>query len=222
MNAPRGFQIAALVLLLLVSTLTAVNSVGLLRLDERNRANDPAAPLRMLAARLAELGQRVEQASIPPDAVPQARFEAERQATAQRFEAERHAVAQRFATLEQAVSPPAAADELRALRDRLSQLEAQQQSAPPPRPPAPRPAKPEPPKAPEPSFQVIGSELRAGERFLAILPAGANALSRARLLRLGDRQDGWRLEALYRDAAVFSQAGQVRRLPILMRPENRP
>jgi hypothetical protein len=61
---------------------------------------------------------------------------------------------------------------------------------------------------------VIGVERRAEERFLTILPKGMEALSEARLLRVGEREDGWRLDAIEEDAGVFSQAGRKRRLSL--------
>jgi type IV secretory pathway VirB9-like protein len=59
---------------------------------------------------------------------------------------------------------------------------------------------------------VIGVERRAEERFVAILPKGTEALSDTRLLRVGEQENGWRLDAIEEDAGVFSQAGRKRRL----------
>ena len=61
---------------------------------------------------------------------------------------------------------------------------------------------------------MIGVELRAGERFLSILPTDAAALAQARLLRAGETEAGWRLEVMEDGAAVFRHGDEVRRLTV--------
>jgi hypothetical protein len=212
MNAPRGTKIAATVFLLLVGVLTAINSVGLSHLlDEQNRARPQDAQIQRLASRVADLAQRVEPLRQAPDAVPLSHYEAERKN-----------MERRLAAVEQAVKERPSLPDSPALRERLARLEQRLKQRPPPAAPRPAPAEATPPKVPDPAFQVIGAEQRAGERFLAILPSGANALSQARLLRIGEREEGWRLEAIYLDTAVFSQAGQIRRLSMASSPEKSP
>jgi hypothetical protein len=199
-------KIAAIVFLLLTGALAVDNRVELSRLAEANRASSQDAQLQVLAARVAELAQQVERVGQAPDAVPRARFESEREAVEQRFTAIEHALNDR---------PPAA--DPQPLLDRLTQLEERLAQSPPQPPPAPDVPPPRPPETPRPKpavppFQALGVESRAGERFVAILPAGANALAQVRLLRVGDRESGWRLESIEAGAAVFSRAGQRQRL----------
>lgn len=61
---------------------------------------------------------------------------------------------------------------------------------------------------------MIGVELRAGERFLSILPADSAALAQARLLRAGETEAGWRLEVIEDGTAVFRHGDEVRRLTV--------
>jgi hypothetical protein len=59
---------------------------------------------------------------------------------------------------------------------------------------------------------VIGLERRADERFLTIRPKGTDTLSQVRLLRVGDTADGWRLDAIEDEAAIFHKGGRKHRL----------
>jgi hypothetical protein len=202
--------------LLLVAVLAVLNRVELARLTEAvPEARD--ARLEALAARVAELAREAEAFRERPEAVPLARHDAERQA-----------VEQRLAAIEQASSERSG--DVTLLRDRLARLEDEwarhaanvpAEFVNPPAPPvplaapAPSQAPPNPappPRIAEPSFRVIGVERRADERFLTILPKGAESLSGARLLRAGDRENGWRLDAIEENAGVFSQGGRKRRL----------
>jgi hypothetical protein len=198
-------KIAAIVFLLLTGALAVDTRVEVSRLAEEGRAASQDAQLQVLAAHVADLAQQVERVGQAPDAVPRARYESEREAVQQRFAAIEHALNDR---------PPAA--DPQPLLDRLARLEERLAQSPPQPAPAPD-ALPRPPETPRPKpavppFQALGVESRAGERFVAILPAGANALSQVRLLRVGDRESGWRLESIEAGAAVFSRAGQRQRL----------
>jgi hypothetical protein len=61
---------------------------------------------------------------------------------------------------------------------------------------------------------VIGIERRAEERFLMILPKGTDTLSQARLLRVGEQADGWRLDVIKEEGGVFSRDGRKRRMNV--------
>jgi hypothetical protein len=61
---------------------------------------------------------------------------------------------------------------------------------------------------------VIGAELRAGERFLAILPSASSALTQVRLLRPGETEAGWHLESIEGSSALFRHGDDTRRLPV--------
>ncbi|MCK3840079.1 MULTISPECIES: hypothetical protein [Pseudomonas] len=89
-------------------------------------------------------------------------------------------------------------------------------------PPPPAIIEPKPRKAPKlaqrtatlPPFQIIGIEMRGTERFLAVSPRNAQSLEQARLLRTGDSQDSWTLEALEASTAVFRVRSTVRRMAV--------
>ncbi len=65
-----------------------------------------------------------------------------------------------------------------------------------------------------PPFQVLGLELRGAERFLAIRPNGADGLGAIRLLRVGEVESGWQLEALEPQSALFRFEQNTRRLTL--------
>jgi hypothetical protein len=197
-------KVAAIVFLLFTGALAVDTRVEVSRFAEENRDSSRDAPLQVLAAHVADLAQQVERVGQAPDAVPQARFESEREA-----------VQQRLAAIERTLNDTPPAADPQPLLDRLARLEERLAQVPPqPVPDTPPPRTPETPrpKPAVPPFQALGIESRAGERFVAILPSGANALSQVRLLRVGDRESGWRLESIEAGAAVFSRAGQRQRL----------
>jgi hypothetical protein len=211
MNAPipadgglRWTVIAGGVGLLLVGALAVTNRVELTRLAETNATETQDARFQALAARLAELAGEIEGSRKSPG-LPLARYEAEQES-----------LERRLAAIEQAANDPPS-DDLQPLRERLARLEAKlaQQVKKSAAKPVARPAAPPEPKISEPSFQVIGVERRADERFVSILPQGADGLSQLRLLRVGDTEDGWRLEAIEEDAATFRQGGRKHRLNLM-------
>ncbi len=197
-------RVAAATWLLLISAVVVIDHVILSTRADRTEDAVPAMQLSELEAQLAELAREIEQQRQEPAALPLGRYESERVALDQRLEA-----------LEQAVDDRPTID-LQSLQTRIDRLEvrlATVRSAPTAasRPPVRAPARPRPI---EPSFRVIGVELRAGERFLSILPADAAALAQARLLRAGETEAGWRLEVMEDGAAVFRHGDEVRRLTV--------
>lgn len=197
-------RVAAATWLLLISAVVVIDHVILLTRADRTDDAVPAMQLSELEAQLAELARELEQQRQGPAALPLGRYESERVALDQRLEA-----------LEQAVDDRPTID-LQSLQTRIDRLEvrlATVRSAPTAasRPPVRAPARP---RHVEPSFRVIGVELRAGERFLSILPADAAALAQARLLRAGETEAGWRLEVMEDGGAVFRHGDEVRRLTV--------
>ncbi|MBA1264560.1 MAG: hypothetical protein CVV19_00475 [Gammaproteobacteria bacterium HGW-Gammaproteobacteria-9] len=196
---------AAIIWLLLISSAVVIDHVALSGLATQVETSAPGLQVAVLKKRLADLVQQVEQAQQQPDALPQARYEAERQALEQRLN-----------TIDQALVSLPTADNLVPLQARIEQLEIRHSA---PRPasstaPHPRAAAPAKPKTIEPPFRVIGAERRAGERFLSILSAASNTLSQVRLLRPGEAEAGWHLETIEGSAAVFRHGDDTRRLPI--------
>lgn len=191
--------------LLLVSATVVIDHVVLSNLAEEAKNHTPTMRIAVLEGRIDDLAQQLEQHRQRPTALPQTRYESERLA-----------LDQRIAAVEDALGDHPTTDELRSLLARLERMEARLATARPtpsasvrPRPPAP--VKPRPI---EPAFRVIGVELRAGERFLAILPIDAAALAQVRLLRPGEAEAGWRLEAIQGDTAVFRHGDETRRLTV--------
>ena len=197
-------RVAAATWLLLISAVVVIDHVILSTRADRTDDAVPAMQLSELEAQLAELARELEQQRQGPAALPLGRYESERVA-----------LDQRLAALEQALNDRPTVD-LESLQTRIDRLEvrlANVRSAPTAasRPPVRAPARPRPI---EPSFRVIGVELRAGERFLSILPTDAAALAQARLLRAGETETGWRLEVIEDGGAVFRHGDEVRRLTV--------
>ena len=197
-------RVAAATWLLLISAVVVIDHVILSTRADRTEDAVPAMQLSELEAQLAELAREIEQQRQEPAALPLGRYESERVA-----------LDQRLAALEQALNDRPTVD-LEPLQTRIDRLEvrlANVRSAPTAasRPPVRAPARPRPI---EPSFRVIGVELRAGERFLSILPTDAAALAQARLLRAGETETGWRLEVIEDGGAVFRHGDEVRRLTV--------
>ncbi|MDH0096558.1 hypothetical protein N7333_08220 [Pseudomonas sp. GD04158] len=201
-------RVATITWLLLISGAVAINHVALSGLAIQVETSAPSRQVAALENRLAELIQQIEYVQQQPDALPQARYEAEREVLEQRLSA-----------IEAAFGNQPAADNLLPLQARLEQLEMRLSAPPPalPTPPRPRAAAPAKPKAIEPPFRVIGTELRADEQFLSILAAASDALTQVRLLRPGETEAGWHLEAIETNTAVFRYGADSRRLPISAR-----
>lgn len=188
---------ATITWLLLISGAVVIDHVALSGLATQVETSAPGLQVAVLEKRLAELAQQVEHVQQQPDALPQARYEAGHQALELRLE-----------VIEESLGTLPAADGLLPLQARIEQLEARL-SAPQPTPvasPRPRVVVPVNPKAVEPPFRVIGAELRAGERFLSILPASSDALAQVRLLRPGETEAGWHLLAIAQCSGTVTTA----------------
>lgn len=190
----------------ILSLVVAVNSVGLSRLSDRVHETTRTGQIEHLTEHMAALEQRVAAAERGLAAVNQANPGAEIQSLRQRLDEFEAA---------QAHADPAA--ELRALLDRVRRIEARldrlrsHASTTATRPRAAPAVEPTPL---EPPFDVVGVELRGGERYLAISPKGATDLPRVRLLRQGDTEAGWKLDTIEATGGVFRMDGQLRRIPV--------
>lgn len=197
-------RVAVITGLLLISVVTLVNHIALSRLSDQAESSTQGAQVAALESRLAELNQQIEQNLRQPTALPQARYDADRQA-----------LEQRLASIDQSLDERLSADGLLPLQDRIDQLEVRLNKA---RQAASAQAQPRASQAPKPKvaepvpFKVLGMELRGGERFVSILPAGADALSQVRLLRLGESEAGWLLESIDGRVIVFRSGSDVQRL----------
>ncbi|QDF96939.1 hypothetical protein CJ010_10565 [Azoarcus sp. DD4] len=198
-------HVAAATWLLLVSATVVIDHVVLSNLEEAAKDRTPAMRIAAVEGQMDDLAQQLEQHRQRPTALPQTRYESERRA-----------LDQRIAAVEEALGDHPTTDALQSLLARLDRMEARL-ATPRPTPSAsvhPRAPAPVKPRPIEPAFRVIGVELRAGERFLAILPTTAGALAQVRLLRPGEAEAGWRLEAIERGAAVFRHGDETRRLSV--------
>lgn len=136
--------------------------------------------------------------------------------TMERFVERSHALEERLTHLEQRTSLSAPQQEVDSLSTRVTALEtvhARRVQAGTPS--APRKANIAASSAPaQPPFRVLGLEIRGGVSFLAIAPPGAVSLAEMSVLRVGDMQDGWQLEALDSKSATFRFQGQPHRLEL--------
>jgi hypothetical protein len=136
--------------------------------------------------------------------------------SAEQFAEHSHALETRLTRLEQGASHGASQQEVDTLVTRVSALEAVRarpvQSG---SPSAQRKSSTAASTAPsEPPFRVLGLEMRGGESFLAIAPPRALSLAEMSVLRVGDVEDGWLLEALDSKAATFRFQGQPHRVEL--------
>ena len=196
----RWFKIAAAAWLLLVSVLAVVNSVGLSRLSEQSQASAQDTHVQALNTRVAELEQQAAASKNQPKPVTQPDFEAARKA-----------LDERLTQVEQAQAADAHAGDLQA---RMGDLEARMKRTAAPAAAPQRTAEPAKPKVPEPPFNVVGVELRGGERFLSVTAPKASSVLDVWLLREGDAVGAWHLLAIEARAAVFRVDGQTQRLAL--------
>ena len=149
--------------------------------------------MQALNTRVAELEQQAAASKNQPKPVTQPDFEAARKA-----------LDERLTQVEQAQAADAHAGDLQALQARMGDLEARMK----------RTAAPAKPKVPEPPFNVVGVELRGGERFLSVTAPKASSVLDVWLLREGDAVGAWHLLAIEARAAVFRVDGQTQRLAL--------
>lgn len=190
----------------ILSLVTAVNSVGLSRLSDRVHETARTGQVEHLTEHMAALEQRVAAAERGLAVVNRANPGAEIQSLRQRLD-ELEAVQ---AHADQAAESSALLDRVRRIEARLGRLRSHAPTAAP----RPRPAPPVESTLPEPPFDVVGVELRGGERYLAISPKGAADLPQVRLLRQGDTEAGWKLDTIEATGGVFRMDGRLRRIPV--------
>ncbi|MBJ7223577.1 MULTISPECIES: hypothetical protein [unclassified Brenneria] len=162
--------------------------------------------LQLLEVRVGELNDAHQAEQAQPQAV-----------TAAVLESTRQALDARLGQLEQALAGRAEAAELEALRREVEQLKTSRTVA--------RPASPAPARAIRPAtaatkestipFRIVGLDLRAGQRTVSVAPAtGEWSAAQIQVVLPGESVGQWRLDAIDGDTAVFSRAGQTRRLAI--------
>ena len=200
---PRWLKIATGVWLVLVSAIAIVDSVGLSRLIEQSRSSAQEAQVQALATRISDLEHQAEAAKRQPEPLAQGDFDAARQA-----------LEERLAHVEQAQATDAHGDDIKALQARVAVLEARLKKGGPSSAAPHKTAKAAKPKVPEPPFNVVGLELRGGERFVSIASRGAAVLTDLRLLREGESIGAWQLQAIDAHAVVFRMDDQTVRVAL--------
>ncbi|WP_372437163.1 hypothetical protein ACCM60_18550 [Pseudomonas chlororaphis subsp. aureofaciens] len=199
-------RIVTAVWLLALSTGLVVVMLDVMRLGAPPVLSPQAGQLDALAARLGQAEQQVAAnkqvaAPVAPEALAMVRTELEAR------------LALIEASMEASRADPSTEQSLLALQGRVAKLEA----TPPPGKagaPVPRtkPIAARAPKVLQPPFQVMGVELRGGERFLAVAPRSATSLSQIRLLRVGESESSWTLEAIGSAQATFRVDGKAQQL----------
>ncbi|WP_372178629.1 hypothetical protein ACCQ23_10175 [Xanthomonas axonopodis pv. phyllanthi] len=200
--------VAGTVAVLALGIATAFNTARLSHMERETQSKNLDAEMQTLADSVAQLRGSYDAAQRRPPSVTEAAFSAAQQA-----------IGERIIRLEQAQAGAAKTEDLAALAARTDALQSQMAarlsavrkprasdaSVPKPLPPSP------------PPFVLLGTELRGGVPFLAIVPTNGTSPAEVRLLREGDQERGWRLEAIERDTAQFTVGEQVRRLPLRSR-----
>ena len=200
---PRWLEIAAGVWLVLVSGIAIVDSVSLSRLIEQSRSSAQDARVQALATRVSDLEHQAEATKHQPKPVVQGDFDAARQA-----------LEERLAHVEQAQAADAHGEDIKALQARVGVLEARLKKRAPSATAPRKTAEATKPKVPEPPFDVVGLELRGGERFVSIASRGATALTDLRRLREGESIGAWQLQAIDAHAVVFRVDDQTVRVAL--------
>jgi hypothetical protein len=188
----------------LVSVCVLVNHLALSRLTKSASTNDLRSAVAALQDRVDDFAQQVAVTRRQPAPVSEKTFTS----TQAEFNG-------RLTRIEHDLTAATPKEDVEILRNRVSALELRAADG------AKRPARPAKSAssdastpAPEPPFMLLGIETRGGERFLAVAPEGVHALSQVRLLRPGDTQDNWRLEALSADVAEFRIDGHTQRVAL--------
>ena len=199
----RAGRIAIIAWLLLVTALAAVNYLSLSSLSREVvlRSND--AQIADLQNRFKSAEQQLEGLQRRPAAVGPAEL-----STVQRT------LESRLSKIEQDLNAGVQPEELALLRSRLKTVEAKIAKATRALASQSTASTQATPVVPEPPFSVLGIEMRGGERVLSIMPSGLNSLAQARLLRIGDVQDNWRLDGLTGNAADFRVDGRAQRIVV--------
>lgn len=193
------FRASATTWVLLVSLLTVVNSAAVLHLAQSSAPTDPPARSEALSRQVDALAERLRtvESQRPPPPVDHTD--------------ELIVLRQRLDTVEQALPGSAVQADAPALYARMDRLESKiGRLNRPARPPHKSAPAPKAAQAVEPPFVALTVELRGGERFVSVAPRGATSLSQVRLLRVGESEAGWRLDAITSDRAVFRLNDQMR------------
>ena len=192
---------------ILVSVLAILNCVVLSHVSaDKSKTNGDRVVFSALQERVATIEQALEAAKQTPKPVIEASLIAVQEA-----------LEDRMTRVSQLAEDAVPRNDLNPLRDRLSAIEARLEDLKHARAAAlarSRAAASTQPMATELPFTVLSTELRGGERFLAVAPAGAHSLGQVHVLGVGDVEDNWRLETLDGKATSFRSEGHVQRVDV--------
>ncbi|APS30443.1 hypothetical protein AB6D30_15015 [Pectobacterium brasiliense] len=189
-----------------LTALAVLNYRATANLVKREQVDASLQQIQVLEGRLTELADNIQALEARP--VP---------ASATALRSMQQSLETRIAQMEQKQENYASTQVVQTLRDELVQLKSQQKAAIQSAPTTSRttnPAATAPRKMPFP-FRILGLELRAGQRMVSIAPAsGEPAPEQIQLVLPDETVSQWRLETIDGDTAIFSRAGQTRRLAI--------
>ncbi len=189
-----------------LTALAVLNYRATADLVKREQVDASLQQVRVLEGRLTELADNIRALEARP--LP---------ASATALRSMQQSLETRIAQMEQKQENYASTQVVQTLRDELAQFKSQQKAAIQSAPTTSRttnPAATAPRKMPFP-FRILGLELRAGQRMVSIAPAsGEPAPEQIQLVLPGETVNQWRLETIDGDTAIFSRAGQTRRLAI--------
>ncbi|MFJ5440985.1 hypothetical protein [Pectobacterium sp. CHL-2024] len=189
-----------------LTALAVLNYRATANLVKREQVDASLQQIQVLEGRLTELADNIQALEARP--VP---------ASATALRSMQQSLETRIAQMEQKQENYASTQVVQTLRDELAQLKSQQKAAIQSAPTTRRttnPAVTAPRKMPFP-FRILGLELRAGQRMVSLAPAsGKLSSTQVQLVSLGETVSQWRLETIDGDTAIFSRAGQTRRLTI--------
>ena len=211
-SRPRPLGIVVVVWLLLVSALAIVDHV---RLSSSPDAHGPTAQ----NSQVAELERHVAALQATVSAIRRQPVPV----AATHYEATERAQDARLARIETSLANVVHVADITPLGQQLTHLAAEVWQLRHPSPARPRPVvherTPNPggvrqPLEVPPPFIVLGTELRGGEEFLTVTPRDAQSLFQVRVLRPGETDGSWTLEAIDGRTAVFVTANRLQRVPI--------
>lgn len=203
LNSPRLTRLIVVAWLALLSIALVMLALSLKRLDAQRRQDAPDAQIAELQSRTLELETFRASVEVAPSAATESDLQQIRDQWQQQWDG-LHLRLQDFSSTTELASVQSRLDTL------AQQINTTKSAA---NKPLPRTAKSQPAAA-APTFQVLGVESRGGVRFLAIQPQSSSGLASVHLLRVGDTEGRWQLEALDSRTAQFRIDHQTRHLSL--------
>ena len=213
-SRPRPLGIVAVVWLALITALSIVDHVRLSRSPDAHDRIAQSPKVAAIERRVAVLEATVSNIRRQPAPV-----------AAGQFEATERAQDARLARIETSLANVVHVADISPLQGQLTHLAAEVWRLRHPLPPrarqrpviherAPTPGSVRQSAEVPPPFIILGTELRGGEEFLTVAPRDAQSLFQVRVLRPGETDGSWTLEAIEGRTAVFVTSNRLQRVPI--------